>query len=1270
MTFLHRAFRIFWISLAVILLGVSALAFVLVKTAEHVLRTETRVGEWRVQFYGARVSSPVSFQADSAVFHSDQGRIFVTGISAHLLDWSHLWSRRGLIRVMADSGEARFAGSGKSPSPTPQFPELRFPLSVLLQWRTFNVLPDGGPVFGVDHAEWRSNGPWGLKGNFQGRWRMQAGAPFERAEFSVDARWRGKSVRYRLEARHGEDTLRVSGSRQKTFLPRGEDSLQLVSMKPGQWLPAAWRAGIPEFGDVRLRGKMDLERRKLSLSGTFHTGDFQILEPIDWKCSVRDDSSGGRLELEGRGSGRQAIRWQGEWKHPPEDLAKPEWKRYAAQFSGEVHGVRWQIGKRTLPVDFEVPSLRLDPGLAVTARVVTVDGSSLDLHWNGGHPAAFQFSGPISPRETWATIWTDSNVSFRSARVDGTWEDKKFKVTAWLQGVLAYKAEADSVRAYQEISPQGYFLREGRIYHQGQVFQASGDVDWAPHPGRETPSLAFDLSHPEFGAVHFAMPMPDSLTAEARDVHVAEFPYAPAWRFLRFHPVVNGRFAWNPATGAGASEARVSFSYQQKEIVTRASAAWDNDSLYLHEAEVQSGASRLSGKGTLGLGGQSLAGLSRLNPDAVGFVELTSENVRVGEVLDLINPIRGSAVVDGLLDGNIRYDLRSGWRGDLRASDIRVPALRGLVDVTDLSISGRGDSLLLSTRTASTRHALLTDTLEARLSGLRSGSPQLGINVRSGSLHADFTGELAGWKELRGSARVAGRAALGGAVGTVDQVDVEGDLSIPFQKNSGPRFASRQFQLRYAVAADTQWLDGRMLSGDGMLTVPDLRVKNSEGGEVKGQLQARLLDSLYAHADFAGSDLQLSLPQGQHVQAHEVSGSLNWEKGGDLRIAAQAQSGSFRASDAPLRIEGGFDDVKLECSIPPADATALPKIVMRARVHDFLFQRNMGFNDVKTFFRGVNRQKENGSPSSRRSKPWDMDLQLEAVGSTNRVDTDVLRLAFLGDLEVKGVYPYTLFNGKISGLQGEIGLSGQSYDVSDFEVKWDNSTLDEGTVYVEGTKKLLEDCLPNTTRTCSVFIKLNGQLSEMNFGYDTDCDQTGQNAGEPMSPAMLINWASQGCASPESQNGGAYSTAVGNAVTPIISQGITKGFKKAGLGGIIQSTQVSGLGALVGGDTSGMEPLAVEVKTQEKYRLSLTGKAGYYPERKLADPWEYKLAGQYRPPLEKVVKDSAWQARFRDRLTVEMSVETLPPDLQAFEQQQQVRQEVGLHYRYRFWNWW
>src|SRR4051812_40424142 len=170
MAFFRRVFRIFWIGLLLILLGTPTLAFLVAKAAEQILRSERHVGEWTVQFHGARVSSLVNFKADSALLQSPHERIFVSGFSVHLLDWAHLWSRRAVIRVTADSAEARL-GNREQPAAKPvQFPELRFPLPLLVEWRVLRVYPAGGPAITLERAQWRSHGPWGFRGRFHAQW--------------------------------------------------------------------------------------------------------------------------------------------------------------------------------------------------------------------------------------------------------------------------------------------------------------------------------------------------------------------------------------------------------------------------------------------------------------------------------------------------------------------------------------------------------------------------------------------------------------------------------------------------------------------------------------------------------------------------------------------------------------------------------------------------------------------------------------------------------------------------------------------------------------------------------------------------------------------------------------------------------------------------------------------------------------------------------------------------------------------------------------------
>jgi hypothetical protein len=293
-------------------------------------------------------------------------------------------------------------------------------------------------------------------------------------------------------------------------------------------------------------------------------------------------------------------------------------------------------------------------------------------------------------------------------------------------------------------------------------------------------------------------------------------------------------------------------------------------------------------------------------------------------------------------------------------------------------------------------------------------------------------------------------------------------------------------------------------------------------------------------------------------------------------------------------------------------------------MHDFLFQRRIGLRDVTAFFTAFNRQpvtaRTHAPGTSHRARPWELDIRVETGGTRNRVDTDVLRMHFMGDMHVTGVYPYTLMRGRLTGLQGELGQARQAYAIRDFEVQWDNVTLEEGVLEVAGEKRLRADCRPDTRQTCMVFVNLDGTLKNVNFTYDTDC---GQTTGEQVAPVVLINSMAQGCYVAEMQGGdGGYGAALA-LLEPAINERLSRGFAR-GSAGFIQSSQVTGLGALVGTDSVSLESISLEVESREVYRVGFKGRAGYHPEAKLANPMEYRLAAEYRPPVENWLTDGVW----------------------------------------------
>jgi hypothetical protein len=987
---------------------------------------------------------------------------------------------------------------------------------------------------------------------------------------------------------------------------------------------------------------------------------------------VRTAARGGSIRVNGAGGG-QTFEAEGDWSHPEGWPAPPPTRAWNARFTASVHAGDWAIEQWKLPLDFNVSNGRLDTGLHVTARAMTRDSSAIDLVWNGTRPGRLEFAGPVSSRETWATTWTDTNVSYEAASLQGEWEHGRITGIARFRGLRAYGASADSAEAENTVTSQMYTLEAARIYKNGEVFTGSGHVRWAQGTGAaERPAffLHFETRHPEHGQAVLEMPRLGLLEATADNLRVSRFPYEPLARFAAFNPWIDGRFRWDLDRGTGDADLGASFASGRNVLQARLQADWDRDSLRVHAAEMSSGASRVAAAGKLPLGGLSLQGIYGLRTIMGGTWKIGADSLRIGDVYTLLG--RPTRSMDGIVKGVLDYSPSKGLAGEMATGPLKIPSLHEWIEVGGVALTGLGDSLRVVAVTTSKQVPLLNDTLSVTFADLDSRVPTFWFTgLSTGGFRTSLKGRAPDWKFIEGRVTAAGSLPLGTHIGldTLESVILEGSLNAPLNRMflKGLRFDARRFQVRKTSAGDTQTLSGTPVFENGGLRIPDLAVSDGRGGRVQGAFTAGLFP-VSARLDFMGSGVSLALPGNLRVTAEELSGKAEWTSGQDLTALVTARHGTFSMPPTPYRAEGAYDALKVQIALPPSGPTAPPaKLFARVSVHDFLFQRRikLGLKDVWSFVSTIGRSRGTAA-SGRRTRSWDLDVGIEAKGSHNRIDTDVLRMSFVGDVNFQGIPPYTLVNGRLSGIQGEVGQTQQAYSIRDLDVKWDNATLQDGVLLAEGEKKLRADCRADTRATCMMYIKLDGRLSDVNFSYETDC---GQSTGEAVAPAVLLRSMTQGCYAADLQSGETgYGNAAVGIVEPVINAQLTQGVAKRS-GGFIKSTQVSGLGALMGSDTSGFEAVAVEVESREMFRTGFKARIGYHPETKQANPTEYRVAAEYRPRLEKWATDSTWRTRLRDRLTVEAAVETRP-ETRDIEEDRQVRQRAGLRYRYRFWGLW
>jgi hypothetical protein len=1261
------------------------------------LHREIAFGEYRLRMVNPALDWGLDFSADSIDLASPGFRLGTGRVSAEVRIWNSIASIKPALKIETDTVQvglaARFraaASRKRKPKGPISFPNLRLPIEFRVSARRLAIRYAGRDWAAVREPAVYSQGPKGIGCDWTG---LEFARPADSTRPGpaallgytspgrVSARWFGNRLRYQAQV---EDSLgdfaRWEGERRKSDLRDGRDSLE--ARLGGLSILAPWfRRGPPGFRDLYVNASVSSgEHRILKLRTEFTTPPVWVIarQRAEWKADMEDSS--GRMTLSTHGPTGETVYLQGRFRAPlPDSGGLPALlSRVSGEFAGYSRNVRFRIGRFVLPGDAEIRKLRLLPGPTLEAEVRTRDSTVAqgrfyrrpDSSW------AVAFEGKPSPREAWALKWTDTNLAYRSARVKGEAGREGLHVEAWINQVRAYGCIADSVYAYQAVDKSGYYLLASRIYGKDAVWPGKGEVLWkrvaplVPGVRHHHVSLDFRVQHPRYGSAEFSMPSRGDLRVHAERLWAQKLPYARVPRLMALAPVVTGSFAWDIHAHTGKVDANAALAYAGQDLQVRALSRWDAALLEVRNLDVTLAGSTVRLQAAARLGGRQFWQAAKLRPRDIRFLSLEAHRFDAAGLAPFAGP--SWPVARGVLDGRFSYSDSAGFAGSYRIDDLDLIPLRKLAALPRVVIEGRGASMVLTARTASAAYPWFNDSLRAEVANVLGGAPSiLADAISDDGLKVRFRGRTQGMRALDGVLSVTGKASLPGGAGEIRDVRLGGHVSAPIRRAvlAGLALDSGSFAGRYAIPGlDTQSFGGTLSLRDGRLLVQDLRANDSRGPTLAGEADCDLIGPPKVTARLRGDDLALSLPGIQKIVLRGAQASVRIDSAG-LAADASVDRADFAVSRPPITARGNLEAMQIAYLQPPAakgpkGASPGPELRVKAKLQNFLFKHKIGFRELQKSIGKVKVDKR-----KRRAKPIDLQISLETAGANNRVETDVLRMAFAGDLAIRGVYPYTLLSGEFSSLKGELGQTSQSYDITDFDLKWQNATVEEGKVSVEGRKKLRVNCKPETERTCNVYVKLSGRLDEMAFTYDTDC---GANTGETLEPTALINSVNRGCWSDEDVAGagnGNYREAVVALLEPTLNEKLTSVGEKF-TGGWIKRTSVTGIGSTVARDTTGNEPLALGVETKEKWGVSVKASAGYHPEKREDNTtWESKVAVQWRPPLEKASENSEWKRRVRDRVTLEASAETRPEE-KVTNENKDARMQVGLRYRYKFWKLW
>ncbi len=771
------------------------------------------------------------------------------------------------------------------------------------------------------------------------------------------------------------------------------------------------------------------------------------------------------------------------------------------------------------------------------------------------------------------------------------------------------------------------------------------------------------------------------------DILPEGLPFDPAEILPVDDPVVQASFAWDDSGNSGRVDVHVEARHEGDLLRGSLAGHWNPEHLIVAPLRVEGRGSEAAMHAMLRIDGRRIHEITGIKPGDIASLGLEIPRLDVADILSIF--LNDSPLASGVLEGRFDWSDSAGFGGELEARDVRQRVPTGNITLEELMLQGFGDTLRVTARTLSPSTPLLNAGIEASLTGALADSQTVRLVATADGMRAELTGVMRDFASLRGTLTAEGRADLPDGAGAIEEFAAELEFDLPFgDVIGGGTLGTRTFGGLYVLPGlPAQRFSLDAVLRDGALRVPALRIVNDEGQTLDGNAAYVFADnSLEARA--AGARFLAQWGDDARADLRTIDLRFRMDSTG-MRAEGTVGEGLVRFADPPLRAEGRVTNLRFDFDQPAngARAAGVPAgtaardgnpgmLNLSATLNESLVRyRLRSFGDIQRLVRGDRRQRSGAGQRGRdQSTLPRMNIRLQTIGTNNRIDTDALRLTWTGDIEARGGGPFTLLNGRVNALEGSFGLERQAYTIRELEVRWLNAPVEEGVIAFEGRRTLAASCRPTretADATCTVIARLDGELDDMQFSYDSDC---GGAFGAGASVTALLYSMQRGCYDPSFATGEArYGEAALSLLEPQASRLFTRGAEQI-TAGWIERVDITGLGALSReqsyADTLG-EPVSIGLTSREYLRLRLQLRGGYHVESQdLSNPWERMLAIEWRPPVENLARDETWNNRLRDNLRVVASVQTRPRRRND-PREEEIERKVGLNYNHFFWGeWW
>lgn len=1259
---------------------------------EKYLRDEIKVGQGHVRLPGAKWHWSLELAADSLYYWApgikvQSGR---AKVSANLFRSFLRFSPS--VDLALDTLELTLLPQPDSAAKPVRarkdslaFPNFKLPASIKIAARRMVIADDSGFLASLSDVKGVTGGSRSMTLEIDRIHARQLDTLALGLRTSLD--WAPDTAVATITLLHGPDRINFVGRLPKANIFRGDGDLhvRIASSKAYASLLRS-SASLLIVHDLDFRAKVSMgqfsEGHGYRLMSSLHAGisGFDPAAPyrlgpqvLDFKFDFRD--SVGAFSFASQGKQGENILLQGNLQATHTDsLGNAAWlaRHMEGSLRGHVQDIRIAVGGRLVKTNLRLTAPRLGPTAAI-AEIITGEGSRIAAElrketggWSG------KFSAKLMPGERWVRAFTDTNVVFKSLSAGGTVKKNSVAAVIDVRGLKAYGVLGDSIHLVHRYGPAGYDLMPSYWHQRGVVWKISGRAD----THRPEKMVIFRMSNFEFGSLDFRMPRQNRMEAHIDKLAIDQLPYRGLDSLASKHPRLTADFNWDRAARTGEADIFVTGTFLKEKLVAKVKAKWDKRRLEVPTVIASLGVSTLKAGGSLDLKGRQFYEVTKLDREDYKLVFLEANKFDLAKALRTLLP--QPPLLSGVLDGRLDYSDSAGFRGRYTFADIQPARTVDLVAVKQLTLEGNGDGLIIRALTVSKQEPLLNDSVYFSLSGVLAPNQEVAMRIAAGrSLFFDLQGRMRSFKDLQAGFGLTGGITLPGKTGEIQNLRAHADLNLVFKTGlAGLKLDMDTLAGRYIVVGlDTQVFSAPLHIRNGKLAMSSMTIKG-KGGELAGTMDYALTGTKALSARLQGGGLVAQLGPGDKIRLRDVRVEVHMDST-LLTFQASVGQGSAEHIKSPMRAAGDFSRLAILYRAPMGKAktgvygtgdlaflkvhATLDSSTVRYRMRSFETMQNL-------FKRGGDKH----ALRTQSTRPMQVQIRVETAGIENSIDTDILRFNYVGDFSMNGIYPYALVQGRINSSKGQLGTKAQAYKIERMEIKWLNSTLEEGTMDLEARKKLARNCEAGTSDSCIVINRLGGQLSQLQFSYDTDC---GGTYGAGADVAALVYSVRRGCYSTAFAGGGSglsYQEQALALLEPLASDYLSRATSRLS-GNWIAQTRITGLGALATGkrastDTSSAtQAIALEVISKEFWRTRLSMRSYYRSQQTETDnPWAYRMAMEWRPPLAQYIQDPKWKKRVKNNVSLDASIYTDTTGTMQ-KDEQQVGKRLGLNFTYDFW---